>query len=189
MRPIEYRTDQDFRQALRCVEYRTASLTELRPRGFLLALGLRYGLMGIASVQHLLELASPDEERTVYEAAVNWSQVVADHIRHSSFHRLPPGSDVETADHVGRLAQLPLQSAIPLLRRHSPLAVCLGVATSDYLASHRQDIRHGWGWLRTRHGEQLFGDLAATSQMMAMNFSERRKADLDEVREIALLGE
>jgi hypothetical protein len=63
------------------------------------------------------------------------------------------------------------------------------VATTDYLESHRQDIRHGWGWLRAHRGERLFNDLAASSQTFAMNFSERRKFDLEEVREIAILGE
>jgi hypothetical protein len=189
MRPIEYRTDRDFRQALRCVEYRIAPLEELRPRGFILGLGLRYGLLGIAALHHLLELADPDEEGAVFEAAVNWSQVVTDHIRHYTAHRLPWDEDFDAPDRVGRLAQLPVSSAIPLLRRHAPLQVCLGVGTTDFIDSHRQDIRHGWGWFRSRQGERLFHDLAAGSQTFAMNFWERRKCDLEEVREIALLGE
>jgi hypothetical protein len=189
MRPIEYRTDMDFRQALRCVQFRVGPLRALRPQGFALALGLRYGLVGTAAVYHLLQNAAPDEERLVLESSVAWSQVVADHLRHGAAGNLPDEADPDLADRVGRLAQLPVQSGIPLLRRECPLEVSLSVASEDFVESHRRDVRQGWGWFRAGYGERLFRELAEDSQRMAMNFYERRQYDLDEVREIALLGE
>ncbi|MGV3615864.1 MAG: hypothetical protein ACO1SV_11065 [Fimbriimonas sp.] len=189
MRPIEYRTDIDFRQALRCVEFRIAPLRQLRPRGFTLGLGLRYGLVGTAAVHHLLQGATPEEERAVLESAIGWSQVVTDHIQHMAIGRLPMEVQTDVADHIGRLAQLPVHSAVPLLRRHCPLEVCLQIGVDDFIQSHRQDIRQGWGWFKGRSGERLFADLAAASMTVATNFHARRSFDLEEVREIALLGE
>ena len=189
MRPIEYRTDMDFRQALRCVEYRIGPLRSLPPRTFLLALGLRYGLVGTAAIHHLLDAAAPDEERSVIESSIGWSQVVADHVRHQVMHHLPWDVEAQAPELIGRLAQLPVDTAMPLVRRSGPLPLALGLSIEEFVETHRRDIRQGWGWFRGRQREREFCDLAEASQFFALHFHERRSYDLDEVREIALLGE
>jgi len=189
MRPIEYRADMDFRQGLRCVQYRVSPLRALKPRGFLLGLGLRYGLVGIAAIQHLLLTTNREDERVVLETAIGWPQVVADHARHSLSTGNPVEIDSETADRIGRIAHLPVQSAIPLLRRDCPLDLTLNVAIEDFVEGHRQDIRDGWGLFQWRRAHHLFEELAQASHKIALNFADRRRLDLTEVPEIALLGE
>jgi hypothetical protein len=189
MRPIEYRTDTDFQQALRCVAYRLPKRDTLKESGRLLALGLRYGLLGAAAIHHLLLSASEDEERQVLDSAASWPQMVAEHVRSDTAPRLgfPPEPDI--ALRVGRWSQYILQVAVPLYKRLCPLEVCLSVAADDFITDHSRDIRQGWNLFLRGRAERLFREDTDNAVGYALNFFERRQHDLEEVPEIALLGE
>lgn len=189
MRPIEYRTDVDFQQALRCAEYRPVRTPHLKGNGLLLAYALRYGVVGSAAIHHLLITSDAEEERLVLDAALSWARVVSDHFRHELAPRLEMEADGALAAQVGQWSQNAIQVAVPLYRRLCPLEVCLTVASEDFALDFAREIRRGWNVFLRGRAQRAFEREAEASVRFALGFYERRRYDLDEVPEIALLGE
>ncbi len=189
MKPIEYRSDIEFLQALRCVEYRLPRQGDLRKQGYILALGLRYGLVGIAATYHLLETASDDEERLVLASARGWPQIVEDHVRFELKSRIPFPVDLSFPLTVSRMAERPVRIAIPLLQRLCPLESCMHQATEQFISENLFGVRLHWPWFRKGAAVKLFRRHAQESAGFAVRFFQRRQCDLEEVPEIALLGE
>ena len=89
MDPIDVRVDTTFTQALRCVQYRLPFSEGYRVPGYLFALGIRYGMVGMAASHHLLVTADDHEEARVLSLAESWPELVEDHVRWDVAHRLP----------------------------------------------------------------------------------------------------
>jgi hypothetical protein len=190
MRSIRQRADKEFLQALKCVEYRVPDSGQFRPKGFLLAVALRYGLVGSAVSHHLLlETDSIDELPVLDSIARCWPSHVEKHVDTELRHRLAVDDEPRIPELVAQWARRPLQIAVPLYRRMCPLEVCLEMATDDFLVAHTKEIEEGWGWWNRKKALRNFSEEAKRSVTFAMNFFERRSLDLDEVPEIALLGE
>lgn len=189
MKPIEYRSDIAYLQALRCVEYRMPPLGALRKQGYVLTLGLRYGLMGIAATYHLLETANGDEERFVLASTRSWPRIVEEHVRFELMNRIPFSVDIAFPVTVSRSAERPLRIALPLLQRLCPLESCLHESAEQYISENSFGIKLHWPWLKRRAAVREFRRYAQESLTFALHFFERRQYELDEVPEIALLGE
>jgi hypothetical protein len=189
MKPIEYRSDIEYIRAVRCVEYRLPKQGQLRKQGFVLALGHRYGLMAIAATFHLLETASSEDERLVLSSARAWPRIVEDHVRFELLSRIPFQVDLMFPTAVSRCAERPLRIALPLLKQLSPLEACLEESTERYIAENMYGIKMNWPWYKRRAAVREFRKHAQESVTYALHFFERRQYDLDEVPEIALLGE
>lgn len=189
MKPIEYRSDIAFLQALRCVEYRVPPMGDLRKPGYVLSLGLRYGLMGIAATFHLLETASSEDEKVVMRLTQAWPRIVEDHVRFELQHHVPFPVDLAFPVAVSRCAERPLRIVMPLLQRLCPLENCLQEACDQFIAENMYGIRLNWPLFKRRRALQAFQKLAQQSTGFALHFFERRQYDLEEVPEIALLGE
>lgn len=189
MKPIEYRTDIEYIRAVRCVEYRMPKVGQLRKQGYVLSLGLRYGLMAIAATFHLLETANSEEEKLVLTSARAWPRIVEDHVRFELLSRIPFQVDLMFPTAVSRCAERPLRLAIPMLKQLSPLETCLEESTERFIAENIYGIKMNWPWYRRRAAIREFRRQAQESLRFAVHFFERRQFDLDEVPEIALLGE
>jgi hypothetical protein len=189
MKPIEERADIAFMQGLRCVEYRIPKAERLREPGYLLALALRYGLIGVAATHHLLLSADPDEESDVLALMRCWPRMVEDHVRWDVLHRLPYEELRAAPALIGRLAYKPLGTYLPLYRKLFPLEQALRVACDEYCQGHRSSIGEGWLWFLRPLGAKKFRQLCEESRDFALHFFERREAGLDELPEIALIGE
>jgi hypothetical protein len=59
----------------------------------------------------------------------------------------------------------------------------------EFFRVHRDEIMVGGHWFRKPRMLAQFKESAAQSMTYAMNFFDRQQAGLEEVREIALLGE
>jgi len=189
MRPIEYRADTDFHEALRCVECRLPKTKALKENGRLLGLGLRYGAIGAAAVYHLLLSANEDEERLVVNSAISWPTLVVDHFRREVLVRLPFAVGPEVPEQIGRWAQHFVQRALPLFQRFYPLEAGLTITVDEFAGKYTKEIQSGWNLLLSRRAKNVFRADALTSVRYAVNFFERRQLDLQEVPEIALLDE
>ncbi len=189
MRPIEFRADLEYLQALRCVEYRVPKMGSFKRPGYLAALSLRYGLVGIAATYHLLTTSCDEDERCVLNATRSWPRLVEDHIQYDLIDRLPIPCDASLPVEMGRMAERPLRLALPLLHRMNELEVCLREVSELYAAENANAIRRQWPWFRRRAPMQEFSRSAHESLRFALHFYERRQYDLQEVPEIALLGE
>lgn len=176
-------------QALRCVEYRIPSSSTLKREGNAAFLGLRYGLIGAAAAHHLLVSATDDEELSLNSCLRHWAPMVSDHLRWEVGQRVLQNRDEDIAALVGALAKEPIDIFVALHRRMCPLDMSLSVACDDYCQRHDQDIIAGWSWLQRRKARREFGRLAEQSYDFALMFFERRQAGLEELPEIALLGE
>jgi hypothetical protein len=189
MKPIELRSDTAYLQALRCVEFRVPPLAKLQKQGYVLTLGLRYGLIGIAATFQLLETANSEDEKVVMDLARSWPRLVEDHVRFETHRQVPFPCDAIFPVAVSRCAERPLRLALPLLRRLCPLDSCLAEATEQFIAENRYGIRLNWPLFRRRQALKEFRRHAELSTGYALHFFERRQYDLEEVPEIALLGE
>jgi hypothetical protein len=189
MRSIEERAEVAMVEALKCVEYRIPKGQELRKPAYLLSLALRYGLVASAAAYHVMDYADSSDESRIKPFFSEWPLLVSNHIQDEVGDRLPfPQSD-SMAIFVGRRAYDPLRMAIALRREHFPLGKSLSVASELFFRDHRFIIVNAWWWFRKRQAEQAFQEVAEESVRYAMNFFERREEDLEEVPEIALIGE
>jgi hypothetical protein len=189
MRPIEQLTDQTFNEVLKAVSFRLPRGTELKPGALHLALGLRYGLLGAAAAHHLL-LSCPDrDEQRLVSSLRNYGYLVEDHVRAYVAGRIPFSNEPGFPQRIGSLAREPLVSYMPLYRRLCPLELCLSVVCDEFALLHRSEICSGVGLFGKRFVTKEFQKLADQSYVYALHFFERRQAGLEEVKEIALLGE
>jgi hypothetical protein len=189
MGPIERVVDVSFSQALRCVEYRIPRQGELRRGAYLLSLGLRYGMVGVAAAHHLLTQAEPDEEPEILECLGQWPRHVEAHLRWEALDHLPIETTAAVPHIVSQYAQEAILHYVPLYRRLCPLDVALELVCEDYEQEFMPVIRDGWSWFRRRRAHETFRMFCRESRAYAMHFFERRQCNLEEVPEIALLGE
>ncbi len=189
MDPIDVRTETTFSQALRCAQFRLPRSDGYRAPGYVLALGIRYGMIGMAAGHHLLLSADEDEEQRVFAMMETWSSFVEDHVRWEIAHRVPFPINGNMPHVIGRVSSLPILAYAPLYKRLCPLSRALEIVGDAVVAENRAMIFEGWSWFRRRTAMRLFIETLSETQEFAINFFERRQADLDEVPEIALIGE
>ncbi|MDR3688879.1 MAG: hypothetical protein P4L46_05830 [Fimbriimonas sp.] len=189
MKPIEFRTDIEYLQALRCVEYRIPRKSRFRKPGYLAALGLRYGLVGVAATYHLLQVANDEDECCVVGAMRSWPRLVEDHVRFDLLDRLPFPTDSRMPVVVSELSERPLRLSVPYLYGLCSLERCLCEVSEAYSSENRDSIRMNWPWYRYRAAGNEFLRCKEESLRFALHFYERRLYDLQEVSEIVLLGE
>lgn len=190
MRPIEEKADVTTMQALRCVEFRVPAPLCLERSGHMLALSLRYGLVGVAAFHHLLIHSFDDEEELEAMTAMEaWGDVVEDHVRWEVRPRLAMNVSDDLPEMVGRFAQESLGALVPLYRRLYPLERSLELLAAKFITDHRPSIERSWNPLVRRRRAAAFRHLAADSVYFACGFFDRRQDDLQEVPEIALIGE
>lgn len=189
MRPIEYRSDVTFSQALRCVEYRLPKRDGLRARPYLATVGMRYGLMGAAAAHHLLVSTSIPEEPFVFESIIAWPKMVSEHVSLELSGRIPVDELSSSVPTLGKLAKRPIEISVPLHRRFYSLNICLRAAIEDFTAEFECLICDGCHIWSRRKAIQRFTAEARESMRYAMNFFERQQLGLEEVPEIALLDE
>jgi len=189
MRPIRQRTDEAFSQALKCVGFRLPTDPELKPRAVQLALAERYGLIGVAAAHHLLTSSTEREEEQILVYLRGYGGVVEEHLRSELLDRLPFAPLPGLAQLIGMLAREPMIAYIPLYRRPCPLDLCLQTVSDEYFAAHREEIALGSNWFTRRSLYRQYKHVELQSLCYARGFFERRQAGLEEVKEIALLGE
>ncbi len=181
--------DLVFWQALRCVEYRLPRQSELRRPGFLLALGLRYGLMGAAAAHHLILTATEAEAEDLGECFRTWPSMVEDHLRYEVRHRLPFATSDAMPMLLGRLAKRPLQIHLSQHPELVPVRRCLEIVVEEYTKEHEGALAADWPFFLRNRARRLFEDASRQSLGFALRFYERRECGIEEVPEIALIGD
>lgn len=189
MRPIEERVDFVFLQALRCVEYRIPRPEGMRRPGLLLALGMRYGLMGAAAAHYLILSATESESVELGELFRGWPSMVEDHVRYDVRHRLPfPSSDAMPML-LGRLAKRPLQIHLSQHPELVPVHRCLEIVAEEFSREHEAAICADWPFYLRARAKRTFDAVGRESLNFACRFYERREYGIEEVPEIALIGD
>ena len=189
MRPIDRRTDRTFNQALRCVEFRLPRHPLLVGEPLELALGARYGLIGIAAAHHLLLTCPDSEEAALVRQLKCYGTLVEEHVRYHVVDRFQHPIERGFASRVGFAARQFLNGYLPLYQGLSPIEASLSSVSAEYLAAHRNEIVAGVALFKRGRTRREFSKSLEQSHVFALAFFERRQADLDEVPEIALLGE
>lgn len=189
MKPVHARTEKAFREGLQCVQYRIPRLYSLKPVAFAHALGLRYGLIGLAACHHLLISADLNEEETLESDFLGWQDEVAEHIRYEVVRQLPFETLVAFPSVVGRFAIEPIYCYMTQRTRLLPFDYYLEIALSEYEAEHRAFAAKEWPIWHRRRARTEWHAANRESLKFAQNFLERRESGEEEVPEIALLGE
>lgn len=188
MDPIEIRADANFHQALLCVEYRRIHSAGLKPAGYTVATALRYGLVGSAAANNLL-LTSHEEILSGLKGGIeHWRRLVEEHVA-TTMSRDAPFDNPNAPALIGSIASAQMKSFLILYRRGVGFAECLAILGQLALSEHKGMIGEGFPWYRRRQATRRFRITVMESTRFAINFLERRQVDLDEVPEIALLGE
>ncbi len=188
MKPIDDRADIAYMEALRCVAYRIPVRGEMKESSYQIALGLRYGLVGVAASHFLLLGADPEEESEVISFIRSWPHMVEEDVRYVMADRLPLTRTEGLPARISQLALQPLRQYLPLYRQFVPLERCLKLISDRFVQEHDAMIR-GPIWLAHRLARRDFRTIAEDSVRFAASFFERREYGLEEVREIALIGE
>lgn len=189
MDPIDLRAETTFSQGLRCLEYRLPSMEGFRPPGYVLALGVRYGMIGVAAAHHLLTTSGEREQDRALEMAESWPGLVVEHVQEAMRHRLPFATNSQVPRLVGSISSMPLRAYIPLYKKLCPLSRALELVGEAIAAENRPMIFEGWSWFKHKSALRIFRQELDKSRHYGLNFFERRQADLEEVPEIALIGE
>ena len=188
MRPIHDRAGVTYDQALKCVRFRVPRWGEWDSTAYLTLLGLRYGLVGVAASHALVLSTDPGEEHELMAEMRGWPdrvQGACEELRDRSGEFLSP----EAARGVARCAYEPIEVYVPQCRCLGSLERSLALALDEFLDHHSRDLTHGTRWLKKRRAMAQARQNAEQSGRYALNFFERRRAGLEEVREIALLDE
>ena len=189
MRPIDFRVDHTYSHALRCVEYRVPRDQRLLVSGLELSLALRYGLTGAAATHQLLASGDESDRSAILSAAEGWGELVIDHLHERVADRLPISPESLDTARIACAAEEVIQDYLAIYRRFTTPDGALAGVARIFQQRHSVAICRGWRWFRRRKAKELFRQVAAESVCFASLFYERRKADVDEVPEIALLGE
>jgi hypothetical protein len=189
MDPIDIRADTTFNQALRCVQYRLPRAEGFRAPGYVLAFGIRYGMIGMSASHHLLLTAEDFEEGRMLSMIDSWPNLVEDHVRWDMAPRLPFPVNSNLPRLIGRISSLPMNAYLPLYRRLCPLSRALEFVGETMFTENRSMVVEGWPWFKRRNAVRLFRATLRDSMSFAGHFFDRRQADLDELPEIALIGE
>ena len=189
MRPIDDKVDVAFSQALRCVEFRLPVPGHMRRNGYLHALAVRYGMMGATAIHTLIGTLDRQERLVFFERLPVWADLVEEHVRWETIGRLPIEMNSSTPSWLARQSSDAVQIYLPLQRQNFPLDLCLDVLSEEYLKGCIHQINAEWPWLKRRAAVQMYRESAQESHRLAMNFYERRQCGLEELPEIALLGE
>lgn len=177
-------------QALVCVENRLPRVGRLPEAGYVLALALRYGLIGAAATYDLLQNAeSWEDEREVLGHARRWPETVEEHVWQRVRHKLKFPTDFSFPWMIGRLSFLPVRVTLGLHSKCWPLEKILPAASERFEADYRHLVSSGAPFFARRKIRQEFCTLGEKSVDFALHFFERRQAELEELPEIALLGE
>ena len=185
MRPVDQRADEAFMQALRCVEYRLPRADGFKQEGFLLALGLRYGMVGTAAIHHLLITATDEEELRLLDLIQSWPMMVEEHARWDVLHKLEIETTMAAPHLMAKHAARCLEIYFPLYRRLVPLEQALHTVLREFQAENNPGVRAGWSLLHWRPASRNFRTNGIESVRYARHFFERRQADLEELAEIA----
>lgn len=190
MKPIQKLAGKAFLEALHCVEYRVPEMGSLRGSSYLLGLALRYGLVGAAAAHYvLLSTGNEEEEQEVLGLAQSWPEMVEEHMRHFVRHRLPFNADPTVPSIVGQLAYQPVGVSLRLFHFCCPLDQTLLAAADQYAVDYRRVLVGNCSLFQRRKIRREFYTMSAKSVGFALHFFERRQAELEELPEIALLGE
>jgi hypothetical protein len=189
MRPIEERVDLIFWQALKCVEYRIPREPCLKRPGALLSLGLRYGLMGAAAAHYLILTSTESESEELGALFFEWPAMVEDHVRWEIRHRLPFPSSEAMPVLLGRLAKKPLQIHLSQHPELVPVGRCLEIVVEEFTREHEATIVAGWNVFSRKKARRAFHKTSQESLTFAKRFYERRECGIDEIPEIALIGD
>ena len=163
MDPIDVRVDTTFCQALKCAEYRLPRAEGFRAPGYVLALGLRYGLIGMAASHHLLLTSDTEDEGRILTIMDCWPHMVEEHVRWDMMHRLPFTSGSNVAHVIGRVAHLPISSYLPLYRKLYPLGASLELVSEALVEENKGMIFEGWPWFKRRAALRAFQETVRES--------------------------
>jgi len=152
-----------------------------------MALGLRYGLVGCATAHHLLISESPLTERSVKKQVGNLGTLIDCHVE-----TLKPEFRRRIVGHEWRVpaaAMEILEMYVPQYRWLFALDLSLSMIIDQFSEAHRHEIAMGCGFFGRWRSRREFQIAANDSYGFALGFFERRLAEIEEVPEIALLGE
>lgn len=189
MKPLDEKLDVNFMQALKCVGFRLHNRHQLKRNAYAHLLGLRYGLVGAAATHQLLTRCEVVEEQEALALIRSWPIMVEEHVRWAAGPRLSFSRGDACASLVASVAGRTMQTYLMLYRRICPLDSALAIARDVFLEEHRGIAGEGWLWWQKARARKRFRTAADESLAIALHFYDRREADLDEVPEIALIGE
>jgi hypothetical protein len=189
MKPIEERAETAFLNALRCVQYRIPKPDGLKKPAYPYAVAMRYGLIGAAAAFQVMTNADTEEQRRLQHTFKSWPIMVEEHVLWNIMDRVPLDEFVSVPTLVGQVSERPVRIASIMQRQRYTLDRCLELAQEVFVRDHIEPITEGWGWFGKNAGLTKFREIGEESIHYAMHFFDRLEAGLEEVPEIALLGE
>lgn len=189
MGPLDLRTDSSLCQALTCAELRYPRPSKLPSHLFDLAVGLRYALIGIAAAHFVLLECDPGDKRSVVAQMSGFGGMIRASVEQEGclhpHRRLSEGAEDATSAIFDRL----FERYLDLISLYCPIDLVLSILIEEFGQAHAKKMRRrGWPF-PSRSLRRSFDLESQQTLKFAICFFERRKFDVEEVPEIALLGE
>jgi hypothetical protein len=145
--------------------------------------------MGAAAAHHLILTSTESESEELGALFFSWPGMVEDHVRMDVRHRLPFVSSEAMPMLLGRLAKRPLQIHLSQHPELVPLQRCLEIVVEEFTREHDSAIISGWAFYARHRARRIFAEVGQESLAYARRFYERRECGVNEIAQIALIGD
>jgi hypothetical protein len=189
MRPIDLTVDNSLSQALTCAEFRFPRGHRMPTVATDLTVALRFVLLGIGASHFVLRQAPRSENDRLVSELRYFGTMIAEQLeldRISNFAcKISPDCPQKAREIYGEL----FDRYIFLSKLNGPLDLVLSILVEEFVNAHLQEFGRKFFVFRNLSLERAFDQEAQKSLRYTVNFVERRKLDLEELAEIALIGE
>lgn len=189
MKSIQSKTQRALEQALDGASFHVPWSEASSAESWLALVGLRYGLFTCAAFHALLADAQSDDEIWVLDSLTEVAGPVAEHFTKHVLPHAPAGIDPSSAWRAGEMAQLVTDDYAPLFHRVPGLELALGLTTESFCEARMRSVLATYPVWQRLAAKKRFQGAVHASLRFAQSHYERRLLDLQEVPEIALLGE
>jgi hypothetical protein len=150
---------------------------------------LRFGILGIGASHYVLKRASNSERISLLSELRRFGTMIREHLEENRIseysHQISPGCSRQAQEIYGEL----FDRYVTLSNLNGPLDLVLSILVEEFVQKHSAQCGKRLILFRNRRLERAFDVQAQRSLQFALNFVERRSYDLEELPEIALIGE
>ncbi len=189
MRQIDSTIDSSFCSALTCAELRFPKAHTMPRVALDSSVSLRFGLLGIAASQFILKDVPVRDQPAIIPDLRFFGTMIAEQLERSRLSASAHIVSEHCVDNCRNAYSEMFDRYIELRQMNGPSELILAVLVEEFNRRSLQKFSRGFLRFWHRRTEREFKSQAQKSLQYALNFLERRRYGVEEVAEIALIGE
>jgi hypothetical protein len=191
MRPIDFKIDSSLTQALTCGEYRFPKAGSMSPLSYDLSVSLRFALLGIAACHFALKDCPPQEQDEHFPELRFFGTMIREHLDQERVLcvSIPPTFSNDSLELAQATFAEIFDRYVELRTFRCPLDLAMNIIVEEFTERSKPYLKSKYRFWGSKKGLQAFQIESEKSHRFALNFYERRHYELEELPEIALIGE